>query len=208
MATIDLEDFNGMAADAALTTTRTLPGAGTRTWAASGTYIRSNGSGVGFAYEDSARAWVDVGADANFQITTDFNMATACNIMVGGLKTDGSASWNAAVVALLVGLTDLRIRQYDAGGSPTDLATDTVSLSLSTNYKLQFYRNGNSLKAIVLSGAGSVIKTLPFTAVSALPSGNFWGMGFVNGGTTATFDNILIEDAPAASAVWANCANV
>ena len=210
MATIDLEDFNGMAADAALTTTRTLPGAGSRTWAASGTYIRSNGSGVGFAYEDSARAWVDLGADQNFQAMIDFNMATACNVFVGGLKTTGSASWDASVIALLVGLTDLRIRAYDGAGSPADLATKTIAgVSTGSGFKLQFVRRGLTLTAKVFTGAGVLVDSVPYTyPTGAPPSGNFWGFGFLNGGTTASFDNFLVEDAPAASAVWANCANV
>lgn len=58
-----------------------------------------------------------------------------------------------------------------------------------------------------VTAAGALRDALPYTAGTA-PTGNFWGFGFLNGGVTATFDNFLVEDAPAASAVWANCANV
>lgn len=202
MATIDSEDFGGMAADAALTTSRTLPGAGTRTWTNPGTgaFIRSNGSGVGFAYEDSARCFVDLGANKNYQATVDFNMSAACNIVVLGLKTDGAGGWNASIAALLVGLTDLRVREYDSGGTPTDRATKTIgALSTGTNYKLQLVRSGLVWTARVLTSGGALVDaTAPYTAGSA-PSGNFWGFGFLNSGTTATFDNFLVEDAPVAA---------
>lgn len=192
-----------MAADAALTTTRMLDnalgGSDTRTWANSGTFIRSNGSDTFFAYEDSARAYVDVGANKNYQATVDFTVSAGCNIAVVGLKTDGTGGWNACIVALLVGTTDLRLREYDSGGTPTDRATKTVSLSTSTTYKLQLHRIGLVWTAKVLNSSGVLIdNTAPYTAGSA-PSGNFWGFGFLNGGTTATFDNFLIEDAVAAA---------
>jgi hypothetical protein len=216
MAIICSETGSGMAADAALTTTRTLDnalgGSGTRTWAnpGTGTFIRSNGSDTFFGYEDSARAWVSV-ATADYQVMIDFNMASACNIVVGGLKTTGGGGWDASLVALIVGLTEIRIRQYDSGGTPTDLATATLSaggISTGTDYKLQLVKSGNALTCNVRNAGGSIRDSLPFTAVAALPTGAFWGFGLLNGGTTATMKNFIVEDAPVASTLWGNVANV
>lgn len=207
MATIASEAGSGLALDAALTTTRNLDnglgGSGTRAWAnpGTGTFIRGDGAGAFYGESDSARAWVAI-ASANYQATIDFNLSAGCNLIVGGCKTTAGGVWDAGVVALLVGTSDLRIREYDAGGSPTDRATLTISpaLSTGTNYKLQFIRSGNNWTARVLNSGGAVVgnATLPYAAGST-PSGTYWGFGFLNGGTTAVLDNFLVEDAAAAA---------
>lgn len=94
---------------------------------------------------------------------------------------------------------------------PTDLATATLSdggISTGTDYKLQLVKSGNALTCNVRNAGGSIRDSLPFTAVAALPTGAFWGFGLLNGGTTATMKNFIVEDAPAASTLWGNVANV
>ena len=199
MAVLASETGDGMTLDAALTTGRNLDngagGSGTRAWADTGDYIKSNGSNGFMADIESGKALVSMGSSINAKARVAFPMTDGCNICVVGRKVDASAAVDDnCLLALLMGTTSLRIREYTVN---TDHENLTISaLSTGTQYWLELEVNGTLITARVLNSGLTARDTVSHTLASR-PTGVYWGDGFFFCGTTAVLDTFVVEDVPA-----------